>query len=169
MPFPDWMSQHGLRFPIASEHFGPARLHITPTGYEKDTNGNFAPAHRDRVYGLYVTARFDDDGRGLKYEIHDFVQPECFHELEMLVAEPSNQAPPVLLQGDDGYLEIRFQREADGKLRIICTSPSRGWSVDCLRLQLECTVNAESLAEPRKQIGELLELVGKIDSGSIGA
>jgi len=169
MPFTDWMPQYGLCFPIASEHFGPARLHITPTGYEKDTNGNFAPAHRDRVYGLYVTARFEDDGQGLKHEISDFVQPDCFRALEELIAESTNQVSRVLLQGDDGYLEISFQREVDGKLRIMCTSPSRGWSVDCLRLQLECTVNTESLTEARKQIAELLELVGKIDSGSIEA
>lgn len=167
MPFPNWMSQYGFSFPITSEYFGPARFQITVAGYEKDTDSKSSRVHRDRVYGLYVTASFEDDKLGIKHSINDFVSPVYFHALEGLIAESTNQVSPVLLAGDDGYLEISFQREIDRKLRIVCTYPSNCWNVDCLRLQLECTVNPESLTEARKQIRELLELVGKIDSGSI--
>ncbi len=166
MPFPDWIMQYELCFPIASEHFGPARLRITPTGYEKDTNGNLSPSHRNRVYGLYITARFEDDGRELKYEISDFVTPEFFQELERFIVESTNHKPKAQLQGEDGYLDLSFHRIPDGKLRILCVSPSPGWSVNCLRLQLECHVNSEALFEIGKQLGKLLDLIKEINSGS---
>ena len=169
MPFPDWMPQHKLCFPFESEHFGPSRLTITPTGYEKDTRGVFSQTHRNRVYGLYVTARFEDDGRGLQYDIADFVQPECFQELEAIVADSAIEIPPAQFQGDDGYIDISFGRESDQRLRISCKSPSPGWNVSCLRLQIEGFVNPDTLAEPRKQVKKLLDVVGQIDSGTMDA
>jgi len=169
MPFPDWMPQYRMSFPIESEHFGPARLYITPNGYEKDTNGNLAPDHRDRVYGLYIAVRFEDDSRGLKYEINDFVQPECFQALASIVVESANEQSPALLQGDDGFIDISFHRESDERLRVLCKSPSPGWNVTCLRLQLDCVVKSESLAEIRQQIGKLIGLVEQIDTGTMEA
>ena len=169
MPFPDWMPRYEMCFPIESEHFGPARLHITPKGYEKDTDGGSAPDNRNRVYGIYVTARFEDESRGFKYDISDFVQPECFRELETIVAESDIEKPPAQFQGDDGYIDFRFSRETDQRLRILCLSPSPGWDVTCLRLQIEVFVKLETLAEPRQQIKKLLDLVGQIDSGSMEA
>ena len=166
MPFPDWMSQYELCFPIASEHFGPAKISITPTGYQKDTDGNFAPDHRNRVYGLYVTARFEDEGRGFKYNLSDFVLPELFRTLEPVISESTNRECKAQLQGDDGYLDITFIRETVQNLRILCVSPSPRWHVNCLRLQLECHVNAEALAETRNQLQRLLELVEQLDTGS---
>ena len=169
MPFPDWMPQYEICFPIESKHFGPSRLQITPKGYEKDTGGGLAPDHRNRVYGIYVTARFEDEGRGLKYDISDFIQPECFRELEAIVAESENEKPPAQFVGDDGYIDIHFSRVTDHRLRILCLSPSLGWNVTCLRLEIEGFVTPESLAEPLRQIHKLLEVVGQIDSGSMEA
>lgn len=166
MPFPDWMTQYEMCFPIASEHFGPARLKITPTGYEKDTNGTLAESHRNQIYGLYVTTQFEDDGREFRYSISDFVPPEMFQELQGVIAEPDEAKSIAQLYCDDGYLDIDFQRVTNGDLQIYCKSPSPGWHVPRLRVRLECTVRAESLSEPRRQIGELVGLIKKIDSGS---
>lgn len=169
MPFPDWMPQYELCFEIASEHFGQARIHITPTGYEKDINGTLSPSYRDQIYGLYVTARFEDDGREFRHSISDFVQPEMFEEFQEVIAESDESNSSAQLCGYDGYLDISFQRATNGDLKVSCQSPFAGWQVPCLRLQLECTISAESLSEPRKKIDELLTLIKKINSGSPGA
>ncbi|QDT40608.1 hypothetical protein Pan241w_06660 [Gimesia alba] len=165
MPFPEWLPQYELCFPIISEHFGPARLRIIPTGYEKDTNGNLAPAHRNCIYGLYLTARYEEEKRRLQYDICDFVEPESLQELETVLTEPTNSENEMQLLGLDGYLDLRFQQKRDGGLKIVCHSPSPGWSVNCLRLQLVCEVDSKALFDIRNQLEKLRALVSKINSG----
>ena len=164
MPFAEWIRQYECCFPIATEHPGTARLHIVPRGYEKDKGGRYNPIDRDQVYGLYVTGRIEDDRKEFKYAIHDFVVPKAFQSLEMFLADSTSQAPVAELCGEDGRLQINFEREAEGQLKVICYSPSCGLEGDFLRVTFEFTVNAESLIVPRKQIRELLELIEKFNS-----
>lgn len=166
MPFPEWLPQYELDFPIISEHFGPAHLRIIPTGYEKDTDGKLAPSHRNCIYGLYLTARFEEENRELKYDICDFVEPESLQALETFLAESKNDESEMQLLGDDGYLDIHFRHKNDSHLKIVCLSPSPGWSVNCLRLQLECDVDYGMLNETRKQLKKLMTLVREINAGT---
>jgi hypothetical protein len=167
MPHPDWLRKYECCFAIASEDSDSARLLIIPRGYEKDKDGQFDPHMPNQLYGLYVTARIDN-GQGFKYDMHDFVSPTYFRELEMVVAESTDEGCLTLLEGDDGRLDIRFERVSNGRLAITTNAPSPRFRGDFLRMQFEGTVNAESLLAARKQVRALLEVVDKINSDSIG-
>ena len=160
----DW-TRHEVSFGVWDREKCVGLLRVIPLGCHVSEHGGDPDSPRYAAYGIYVQVRVE--GLGVECTGGDFVHPDQLRALLSLL-KGDTPAPPAkaLLCGDDGGIEIQFERSEEGYIAVDGRIPARGGTPEwmfsrdplLLRTAMKTAVHFEFMLAPKQAIESAAEL-----------
>jgi hypothetical protein len=159
----DW-TQHEVSFGVWDRDKNMGLLRMIPLGCHTSEQREDPDSPRYTAYGIYIQVKLER--LGLECTGYDFVHPNVFRKLLALLKNVMPPPPKVVLFGDEGGIEILFDRQEDGYISVFGRIPGKGgisdswFSGDSMRLRdaMKITVEFEFMLSPQQALESSEEL-----------